>query len=415
MNGISIGRKIGTRRLAALAAAGLLASALALPAAAETVTLTFWHNHPEWKSRVEKILAKFEAANPDIKIQIEEIPGPDYTPKMNTALAAGEAPDIIQLRPGPEVAAAADAGYIIDLTGKVDVSNVSEAGLDAAHIDGKLWAVPMLGKYTVGLYYNKDIFAKHGLKPPTTSDELLALCPVLKEKGIAAMIAPSQDGVIPSFLYALAASSILGSDGLAAVRKGERKITDADVVVAAKFLQDLYPCFQEGALGTNYVEGKALFALEKGAMMEGGSADYAGFTETNPKVNLGVVPFPALPGGKGSTVTGMEGVFAVNAATKHPEAAIKFLNWMLGDEPAQMVVDTITLSTNKNVLPSNNETMKEMVEAAKVNDVRVWYEYPEVADVFNAAGANAQALFLKEMTPEEFSQILQDAVKPDAK
>jgi len=235
------------------------------------------------------------------------------------------------------------------------------------------------------------------------------------EKGIAAMIAPSQDGVIPSFLYALAASSILGSDGLAAVRKGERKITDADVVVAAKFLQDLYPCFQEGALGTNYVEGKALFALEKGAMMEGGSADYAGFTETNPKVNLGVVPFPALPGGKGSTVTGMEGVFAVNAATKHPEAAIKFLNWMLGDEPAQMVVDTITLSTNKNVLPSNNETMKEMVEAAKVNDVRVWYEYPEVADVFNAAGANAQALFLKEMTPEEFSQILQDAVKPDAK
>ncbi|MBN8998503.1 MAG: extracellular solute-binding protein, partial [Rhizobiales bacterium] len=106
MNGISIGRKIGTRRLAALAAAGLLASALALPAAAETVTLTFWHNHPEWKSRVEKILAKFEAANPDIKIQLEEIPGPDYTPKMNTALAAGEAPDIIQLRPGPEVAAA---------------------------------------------------------------------------------------------------------------------------------------------------------------------------------------------------------------------------------------------------------------------------------------------------------------------
>jgi ABC-type glycerol-3-phosphate transport system substrate-binding protein len=402
--------------LSRLAFAGAVVAALSLPAfAADTVTLTFWHNHPEWKARVQKILDKFQAENPGIVIQLEEIPGPDYTAKMNTALAAGEAPDIIELRPGPEVRAAAEAGYIVDLTGKVDMRNVTQSGVDAAQIDGKTWAVPMLGEYTVGLYYHKDIFAANNLTPPKTADELLKLCPVLKAKGIAAMIAPSQDGVIPSFLYALAASSILGPDGLAAVRRGERKLTDPDVLKAAKFLQDLYPCFEDGAIGTAYVEGKALFALGKGAMMEGGSADYAGFSETNPKVNLGVVPFPALAGGKGSTVTGMEGVFAINSQTKDKDAAIKFLNWMLGDEPAQMVVDTITLTTNKNVKPSNNETMKEMVEASKVNDVRVWYEYPEVGDIFTVAGKNSQALFLKEMTPEEFAAALQATVDPKAK
>jgi len=395
---------------------GACLACLAWPAqAADQVTLTFWHNHPEWKERVQKILDKFEAANPGIHIQLEEIPGPDYSPKMNTALAAGEAPDIIELRPGPEVRAAEEAGYIVELTGKVDTSNVTKSGLDAAQIDGKLWAVPMLGEYTVGLYYHKDVFAQNGWTPPKTADELLKLCPVIKAKGIAPMIAPSQDGVIPSFLYALAASSILGADGLAAVRRGERKLTDPDVLKASKFLQDLYPCFEDGAIGTAYVEGKALFALGKGAMMEGGSADYAGFTTTNPKVNLGVVPFPALEGGKGSTVTGMEGVFAINSQTKGKDAALKFLNWMLGNEPAQMVVDTITLSTNKNVTPSNNETMKEMVEASKVNDVRVWYEYPEVGSVFTVAGNNAQALFLKEMTPEQFAAALQASVDPKAK
>ena len=83
-------------------AVGAVIAALSLPAAAaDTVTLTFWHNHPEWKDRVQKILDKFEAANPGIQIQLEEIPGPDYTAKMNTALAAGEAPDIIELRPAP--------------------------------------------------------------------------------------------------------------------------------------------------------------------------------------------------------------------------------------------------------------------------------------------------------------------------
>ena len=104
----------------------------------------------------------------------------------------------------------------------------------------------------------------------------------------------------------LVASGILGADGFDAIRAGTRKLTDPDVLKAAYFLRDIYPYFQPGAIGTGYTEGKALFALGRGAMMEAGSADYAGFTTTNPKVNLGVVPFPAGPGGKPSTVTGMQ-------------------------------------------------------------------------------------------------------------
>ena len=42
----------------------------------------------------------------------------------------------------------------------------------------------------------------------------------------------------------------------------------------------------------------------------------------------------------------MQQVFGVNSKTKYPEQALKFLNWMLTKEPAQMVVDTITLSTS---------------------------------------------------------------------
>ena len=80
-----------------------------------------------------------------------------------------------------------------------------------------------------------------------------------------------------------------------------------------------------------------------------------------------------------------------------------------------MVVDSITLTTNKNVEPSNNPVMKEMVEASKSNDVRVWYEFPEVGNVFAAIGTNAQALFLGEMTPEAFAAALQATVTPGAK
>ena len=178
------------------------------------------------------------------------------------------------------------------------------------------------------------------------------------------------------------------------MRKGTRKFTDPDVLKAAEFLQDMYRCFQEGSLGTPYVEGKALFALGKGAMLEGGSADYAGFLETNPGVDVGVVPFPAVEGGVPSTVTGMEAPYNINAKSEHKEEALIFLQWMIGVEAAQMVVDNITLTTTKGVVPSDNRVMKEMIEAGRSNDTRVWYELPETGAVFGAIQRNAGALFL---------------------
>ena len=59
--------------------------------------------------------------------------------------------------------------------------------------------------------------------------------------------------------------------------------------------------------------------------------------------------------------------------------------------------------------------MQQMIEASHSNDVRVWYEFPETGDVFAAVQQNSQALFLGELTPEEFSEKLQDAVKPSGK
>jgi raffinose/stachyose/melibiose transport system substrate-binding protein len=395
-----------------LLAGALLASTAVFAFAEDKVVLTMWHNHPEWKARAEAIINKFEEQHPNIDVQLEEIAGTNYTTRLNTALAAGEAPDLFGLSPGPDTKAAAAAGYNVDLTDKLDISGLTPSAKAAVTIDGKVWSAPILGSYTVGLYYHRKIFAENGLTPPSTQAEFMALCDKLRSKGIVPMIAPAQDGVIPAFLYMMMASGVLGPDGFDQVRKGTRKLTDPDVLKAAYFLRDIYSCFQEGSLATPYVEGKALFALEKGAMLEGGSADYAGFLETNPKIDVGVVPFPAVEGGKPSTVTGMEAPYNINAMSKHIPEAVIFLQWMMGKEPAQMVVDTITLTTTEGVVPSNNRVMKEMIEASRSRDVRVFYELPETGDVFAAIQQNAQALFLKEMSPEDFAAKLQAAVKP---
>ncbi len=111
----------------ALLAGALLASSASLSFAADKVVLTMWHGHPEWKNAVEKIIAKFEQENPNIEIQLEEIPGQNLAARLNTALAAGEAPDLFALQLGPTVAAAGKAGQVLDLTDKVDISGSDPA------------------------------------------------------------------------------------------------------------------------------------------------------------------------------------------------------------------------------------------------------------------------------------------------
>src|SRR4051812_9720416 len=102
--------------------AGALVLGVASPARAQSaVTLTLWHNHPEWKDRVIAILNRFEAQNPGIKIDLQELPSSAYVPRINTALAAGEGPDIVAVNAGPATRSAIDAGYLTDLSGKVSL------------------------------------------------------------------------------------------------------------------------------------------------------------------------------------------------------------------------------------------------------------------------------------------------------
>ena len=146
--------------------------------------------------------------------------------------------------------------------------------------------------------------------------------------------------------------------------------------------------------------------------MVGGSADYAGYTEINPKVDLSVIPFPS-PSGEGapSTVTGMEGVFVVNSKTKNSKEVQIFLNWMLTDKPAQLVADSITLSTVKGIAASENRAMKEMFQASQSNNIRAWHEQIEMSKFVPTFQKRFQELLIDKISPEAFAKILQDTMK----
>ncbi len=76
-------------------AAGMAILAWAGVAMAQPVTLRMWmHEHPPRIAIDRKIIAEFEKANPDLKVQYEVIPVAEYGTKLLTAFAAGSGPDV---------------------------------------------------------------------------------------------------------------------------------------------------------------------------------------------------------------------------------------------------------------------------------------------------------------------------------
>src|SRR3990170_5397069 len=181
-------------------------------------------------------------------------------------------------------------------------------------------------------------------------------------------------------MYIGLASSVLGPEGVEAVRKGEKSLADPDVVAAVQLLLDLMPYYNQGFEATDYTTAKAIFANGQGAMMVAGTADFTGYYQVNPEADLSFIAWPGPEEGKGATTTGFELLYTASAFTtpEKQDAAAKFINWLATEEAQQMVMDTISLSINKNVTESDDPIREQTVAASAGVDVPVWYAVPEL-------------------------------------
>jgi raffinose/stachyose/melibiose transport system substrate-binding protein len=417
-----------TRRRVLGAGAGL-ASAMALgsarislgqgsASAADALTLTIWGNHPEWKDPMEEILAAFTAAHPDIEIELTMIPGDQYGAKIQIAVTGGETSDIFGDLEGNIVSSRIPAGGdlpFIDLTGKVDLSGLTESARSQVTVDGRDYGCP-LAAYTVGLAINNTVFADNGVTVPTTWDELKATCDTLQSKGVTPIVLGAKDWVHPYFMYIGLASSVLGQEGFAALRTGERSLTDPDVLAAAQLLVDLKPYYNPGFEATDYTTAKAIFANGQGAMMVAGTADFTGYRQVNPDADLSFAAWPGPEAGKSATTTGFELLYTVSAfiSEEKQAAATTFVNWLATKEAQQLVSDKIAIPVHKDVTESSDPIRAETAAASQGVDVPVWYDLPETNGSVGAVGDNHGGLWTGRLTAEQFAQAMQDAIKPTA-
>ncbi|MDF2924492.1 MAG: family 1 extracellular solute-binding protein [Paenibacillaceae bacterium] len=111
----------------------------------------------------------------------------DFKNQLNTRIAAGDFPDIIELDSRATLQQLSDKGVLLDLAPYLDklgetVKFVGEEGLKKGVINGKTYAIPKTPNIITHSYYiRKDWLDKVGLGMPTTSDELLQVAKAFTE------------------------------------------------------------------------------------------------------------------------------------------------------------------------------------------------------------------------------------------
>ena len=141
------------------------------------------------KKAFEDIVAKFQAANPDIEVVLNTTEHEAFKTAIRTILAADKGPDVATWFAGNRM-----AGFVADGL-FADISDVwASEGWDSSMastmpsvtFNGKQYAVPY-SYYQWGVYYRKDIYEANGISIPKTYDEFLDNCKKLKAKGIASV------------------------------------------------------------------------------------------------------------------------------------------------------------------------------------------------------------------------------------
>ncbi len=398
----------------------MLAMAVVAPvssAFAEPTELQFWSWRTEDVAFYDKMIAQFEAENPDIKVVQTAIKNTDYNTILASSLAGASGPDVYMSRAYGGLQTFADSGYMLALDDLIPELQSFDAQklLGATSItDGKIYGVPAVSQ-TMLCYYNVAIYEKLGLSVPKTWDEFLSNLKAIKEAGYDALANGTKEGWCCEMMFGAVSPSFYGgSDFYDKVVKGETKFTDPVFVNAVSKLTELIPYMPDMFTGVAYTDMQASFINEMSAHYIGGSFEAGTFSAQNPDLKYDVF---AVPGEKAEdpayVAVYADMNFSINSASQKQEAAVKFLKFLASPEFGKAVVSDLSMvSSVPGVDVSTNPFIAKVLELQKNSSPYLFlvgfrYQQPTGSSLFQAA---AQGMMAGTLTAEEVCQQVQDGI-----
>ncbi|MEV4111194.1 extracellular solute-binding protein [Nonomuraea sp. NPDC049695] len=272
-------------------------------------------------------------------------------------------------------------------------------------VGGKQYCVPLNAAYW-GMFYNKSIFDKYQLKPPTTWDELVKVADTLKKNGVTAFYHTS---VLFSFVWFEQLLAGTDPDLYDRLATGQAKYTDPGVVDVMKRWKSMIDAGYFTNPGDKTDPGDVL-KTGKAAMVSFGTWFNTSMTQRDLKAGTDygffVIPNvnPALP--KTSMIF-ESGPLCSLAKAPDPDASMKYLKWWVGSA-AQEKWSTARgdVSANPKVAIAD-QAIAEVSKAAGSGEYRLVNRYFEATPppVLTAALDGFGAFVVK---PDTYQKVLTD-------
>ncbi len=140
---------------------------------------------PAPKAAFEGMVRDFEAAHPEVEVRLRVYDHEAFKPAIRQFLVF-DAPDVVTWFAGNRMRFFVERGLFEDVSDVWEAHGLARSmGASRAlmSVDGRQYGVPYT-RYQWGLYYRKDLFARHGIEVPASWEAFLAACQTLADNGV---------------------------------------------------------------------------------------------------------------------------------------------------------------------------------------------------------------------------------------
>ncbi len=329
---------LGTILACSLIALGLAACGSGSGGSGSGKTISIWEGWTGAEATAFKhLVGEYQKANPGVKISLLYVNNDNTLQKVLTAVRGGSVPDIAYLY-GSWAPNVAKIPQVVNLTSVVKAPSVNWNDFwvgerAVATVNGKVIGIPALVD-NLAVVYNKTLFAKAHLAPPTPNwtwpqflaDAKALTNPATKQYGTAYVTPGTEDTVWhwEALLWAAGGTILNSSNTKAAFDSPAGLLSLNTLKTMAVTDHSMYLDPTDSAYANLFNSGKI-------GMLITGPWDLSGF----PNVHYGVQIMPSFPGTSGGhqTISGPDNWVIFNNGAAQVKAAEKFVLWLTA--PAQ--------------------------------------------------------------------------------
>ena len=297
--------------------------------------LVFWTlQMRDFAPYIEKVIADFEAQNPDIKIKWIDIPFSEGEKRTLAAILSNNPPDLINLNPDFS-ALLAQKGTLYEIN-ENSLNQFSPQIISNLKIEGKNYLIPWYATSAITF-----INSNKGLNStPRTYNDILTYCNTTTQKSIMMFNFSENDSML----------KLLNKYGIAK----KEEINSLQSISLFKSLQKAYTtgCFPKDSINQTHREALEKFIAEETSVFEGGANFLNLIKENSPKTYSKIKITTQLTGSTGKYHFSVMN-FVIPVKSSKQQEALSFALFLTNKEN-QLELGKIT-----NVLATNQEALQD--------------------------------------------------------